>query len=198
MRRGGELRGRDVVQNGFRSLYRRWCRFYRGNLPDCGEWVYNTTNSSWETVGQDACGPNPKWSALTSPPITVPAPGSARLTFTHRYSFEPDATVWDGGQVRGELNGGAYETVPNSSFLPGAVTTVSWRAMASCKARWRSVATLTTTRTATLPASLSWELQRRRPDLGAIPGGLDDCSRGQLPNWEVTDLMVGLTAGGGR
>lgn len=81
-----------------------------------GPWLYDSGSGSWATDGQDACGPNPKISTLTSPSFNVAASGSVTLSFDHRYSFEPDVTRWDGGQVRISVNGGAFAAVPDANF----------------------------------------------------------------------------------
>lgn len=79
-----------------------------------GAWTYVATNGAWSANGADAnCG-GPFNSKLTSPAYTVPQSDEVTLTFTHRYSFE--GGLWDGGQVRISVNGGAFTPVSPDNF----------------------------------------------------------------------------------
>src|SRR5690606_19068893 len=70
-------------------------------------------SNSWTAAG----GEGVVASLLNSAPFTVTADGEVVLTLNHRYFFEGDPTTrWDGGQVRISVNGGAYETVPDTAF----------------------------------------------------------------------------------
>jgi hypothetical protein len=85
--------------------------------PYDGPWVYNPATGSWQENGQGATDSgHPNTSLLDSPGFTVTVAGQVILSFDHRYSFEQDATSWDGGQVRVSRNGGPFTAVPGSSF----------------------------------------------------------------------------------
>ena len=83
-------------------------------LPTDGPWVYDAMSGSWKTAGQSADNGHNNTVTLTSPSIPVPASGSLRLSFDHRYSFESGA--YDGGQVRYSINGSPFYTVPAAAF----------------------------------------------------------------------------------
>jgi hypothetical protein len=81
-----------------------------------GPWTYNAGAGSWRSAGQGpgigAPGPSTR---LTCPPVAVTQGGNVRVSFNHRHSFEGGR--WDGGQLQVSVNGGAFVTVPSSSFL---------------------------------------------------------------------------------
>ena len=51
--------------------------------------------------------------SITSPGVTIPATGSARLSFEHYVSTE---SGYDGGNVKVSVNGGAFAVVPASAY----------------------------------------------------------------------------------
>jgi hypothetical protein len=82
--------------------------------PPPGPFLYDATAGQWIANGsEDACT-GPYNSKLTSPSFTVPASDEVTLTFSHRYSFEPDR--WDGGQVWISVNGGNFTPVSVDNF----------------------------------------------------------------------------------
>lgn len=76
------------------------------------DWVY--TGSSWRSNGQASQGGVNNTTYLGSPVYSITQSGPITLTFSHRYSFEPD--FWDGGAVEVSFNGGAFTRVLGSSF----------------------------------------------------------------------------------
>lgn len=78
-----------------------------------GPWQYDASAGTWRADGQSPHNSQTNATLLSSPAFTVTNSGTARLSFTHRYNFEPG---YDAGQVRMSLNGGAYATVPVSAF----------------------------------------------------------------------------------
>lgn len=76
--------------------------------------IYNAAAGSWEIEGDEA---GPATNYLTSPEITASKTGGLELTFSHRYSIEPDQ--WDGAAVEISVNGGPFEQVPPSAFSEG-------------------------------------------------------------------------------
>ena len=80
-------------------------------------WAHNAAAGSWQVVQDGAEVGHPMTTRLSTPTFTVSRAGVVRLTFEHRYSFEPD--FWDGGQVRVSVNGGAYAAVGGAAFSSG-------------------------------------------------------------------------------
>jgi len=82
------------------------------NLPT--GWLWDTSDT-WFVDGSPTAndGVGNENTRLTSPNIVVSATGSVELSFSHRYSFEPN---WDGGAVFIGVNGGAYNQVLGPSF----------------------------------------------------------------------------------
>ena len=74
-----------------------------------GPWVY--VGDVWTA---DGGGAGPYNSQLNSPAYTVPQTEDVTLTFSHRYSFE--GSLWDAGQVRISVNGGAFTPVNPDNF----------------------------------------------------------------------------------
>lgn len=67
----------------------------------------------WIAAG-NAAGPSNE--ALDVPSFTVPGADPVQLEFTHRYSFEFDGVLWDGGAVMVSINDGAFVHVPGTQF----------------------------------------------------------------------------------
>ncbi|MGH7244849.1 MAG: tail fiber domain-containing protein [Phycisphaerales bacterium] len=94
------------------------------SAPFDGPWVYSANSGvggsgGWLTEGQVAEVQHPCTADLVSPEYVVTREGSLRLRFDHRYSFEYDGTVWDGGAVLVSVNGGAATLVPLTAFVQG-------------------------------------------------------------------------------
>lgn len=87
-------------------------------------WSYSGTagvagTGGWSTPGGESGNyptPLPYLEQLTSPVIVVPTTGEIKLSFDHKYNFEFDSTVWDGGLLEISLNGGAFAPLPNAAF----------------------------------------------------------------------------------
>ncbi len=63
--------------------------------------------------------------SITSPEITIPAAGTATLSFQHRFNFELDQTqanAYDGGIVQVSINGGPFLQIGDSSFTQNGYT----------------------------------------------------------------------------
>jgi len=78
----------------------RWRWVHRHHAPDDSHEGYGCTG--------------PYDSKLNSPGITLTQAGIVALSFSHRYSFEPD--LWDAGLVRISVNGGEFALVPAQNF----------------------------------------------------------------------------------
>jgi hypothetical protein len=74
-----------------------------------GPWIHGA--DGWTA---DGGGAGPYNSQLNSPAYTVPETEDVTLTFSHRYSFE--SGLWDAGEVRISVNGGAYTPVNPDNF----------------------------------------------------------------------------------
>lgn len=83
--------------------------------PPPGPWAYDAANGQWAADGAEGGCTGPYNSQLNSTAFVVPADDDVTITFSHRYSFE--APLWDGGQVRISVNGGAFTPVPPANFL---------------------------------------------------------------------------------
>ncbi|MFM1770653.1 MAG: hypothetical protein RJA22_3182 [Verrucomicrobiota bacterium] len=90
------------------------------NGPFDGPWIYNGTNGTWSTAGQDTNLGRAPSTLLSFPAVTLSQAGRVFLGFNHNHSFEttPLGAV-DGGQVRVSVNGGPFTAVPPSAFRQG-------------------------------------------------------------------------------
>lgn len=82
--------------------------------PPPGPWVYDAAKGVWAADGSDSGCTGPYNSQLNSPSYKFTQDGVVTLSFSHRYSFEPD--LWDAGQVRVSVNGGPFTLVPAENF----------------------------------------------------------------------------------
>jgi hypothetical protein len=159
-----------------------------------GPWSHDSALGTWSAFDTADCATAPRSSRLNTPGWTVVAAGVVTLTFTHRYSWEADTTRWDGGQVRLSLNGGAYATVPLANFTANgynntiggaAVPTselVNQPAFTAESAGYPEGAYITSVaRLGTFNAGDVISVQ--------FIGAWDDCSQGQVPNWEIDSIQ---------
>ena len=90
-------------------------------------WTHSATagvgsnNGAWFVNNFEADTSTNAWIGLTltSPVISITATSDHRISFDHRFSFEPS---FDGGQLQVSLNGGGFVTVGNSAFTAGGYT----------------------------------------------------------------------------
>ena len=158
-----------------------------------GPWVYSAGTGSWREDGQQADNGHPNTSSLSSPVVNVPNAGVVTVTFAHRYSFEFDGTRWDGGQLLVSVNGGAFTTVPDASFMQngyGGNTVAS-----------NSVSALAGQPAFTAESSgYATDFLTSRAVLGVLNAGdtvrvqflaaSDTNTRGTVPNWEIDSVVV--------
>lgn len=160
------------------------------NAPE-GPWTYDAVRGTWKADGSENKG-SPSASLLTSPAIAVTRNGLATLELVHRYSFEADTTLWDGGQVRASVNGGPFSTVPSSSFTQNGYPagTIGGNNLFTGQAAFNSNSTdyalgafiVSLANLGNLHAGDTLQIQ--------IAGAWDEYTRGSLPNWEVNSLQV--------
>ena len=85
--------------------------------PYEGPWTYNSGAGTWQEYGHGLPdNGQPNTSFLDSSPLTITVAGQAVLSFNHRWSREQSSRNWDGNQLRMSVNGGAFVTVPGTSF----------------------------------------------------------------------------------
>jgi hypothetical protein len=153
-------------------------------------WTYDSSGGCWSTNGRAACG-SPFFETLTSPTVTVSYADQLTLTFDHRYSFEPDITRWDGGQVRMSINGGAFFAVPDASFSAnGYDGIITGNNVLSGQEAFNGNS----------PGYSTPAFIRSIADLGnfnvgdtlAIQfiAGFDECGRGLEPNWQIDLVQI--------
>ncbi|MCL4178281.1 MAG: hypothetical protein KJ072_11150 [Verrucomicrobia bacterium] len=153
-------------------------------------WIYDATGGQWSADGSDTeCGGpfNPR---LTSPAYGVPQSDEVTLTFTHRYRFEGD--LYDGGQVRVSVNGGAFTPVPADNFtvngyaagnIVGNGILNGQRAFNSDSAGYEAVEFI---QSSVILGTFS------QGDTIAVQfvGGWDDCWSPGQPAWQIKDLQL--------
>lgn len=84
------------------------------NAPaPAGPWVVG--GGTWSALG----GEGNVTSILKTPVIAITTTGEVTLSFSHRYSLEPE---WDGGVVRISVNGGAPTLLGLSAFTANGYT----------------------------------------------------------------------------
>ncbi len=79
------------------------------NGPPAGPWSYDAPSGVWRAAGSATISD----SNLISPSFTVAQTGAVTLTLRHRYNFE---SQWDGGLIQFSVNGGGWQTVPDTAF----------------------------------------------------------------------------------
>jgi hypothetical protein len=155
-----------------------------------GPWQYNAGLGTWSVNGSTDIGA-PSYSAIRTPAAVVGNAGPVDVYITHRYSFEYDGILWDGGQVRLSVNGGPYNAVDNGSFTTGGYV----GAIQGNNALIGQLAY-----NGDSPGYGAGEFIVSHASLGSHPAGTtisveffgawDEFTQGQLPNWEVTDVRV--------
>jgi len=72
--------------------------------------LYNEDPGTWSMEGDDS---GPATNYITSPEIDVPITAGIEVSFTHRYSIEPE---WDGTVLQYSIDGEEFQTVPTDAF----------------------------------------------------------------------------------
>jgi len=158
-----------------------------------GPWYW--IGGKWSADGaEDGCT-GPYNSQLISPTNNVTQAGAVMLTFSHRYSLE--AGLWDAGQVRISVNGGAFTLVPAENFLAngyadGAIIgngiALGQRGFNGESAGYASEAFITSQAIlGTFSAGDRLVVQ--------FVGAWDDCATATAPNWEIDNVKLDLLVG---
>jgi hypothetical protein len=184
---GRETRAVDLLAENFGSGNGGFSVANTGGVT--GPWTYNPAGF-WATAGEGNAG-SPSSSALISPTLTAPGAGPVSLTFSHRHSFEKDTTVWDGGQVRLSVNGGAFVTVPGASFSSGGYTdtvggnnALTGQSAFSGDSAGYGAGTFTTSvaNLGSLAAGNTFRVQ--------FLGAWDEFATGTVPNWAIDSVTI--------
>ena len=155
-----------------------------------GPWTYVATNGQWAANGSDSTCGGPFNSKLNSPAYVVPQSDEVTLSFTHRYSFEGD--LWDGGQVRISVNGGAFTAVPAESFtangyaagnIQGSGILKGLRAFNGDSAGYASGAFITS-------SAVLGTFNKNDTIVVQFVGAWDDCSGASQPSWAIKSLQL--------
>jgi hypothetical protein len=165
-----------------------------------GPWVYSSGQGTWRADGQQVVLGSSITTRLNSPAVTVSQPGMVRLSFNHRWSFQPS---FDGGQVRVSINNGPYQRVPGAAFSQngynGTLPFVPCVQCAASELRGQEAFA------GDSPGYSTGARVTSACDLGPLNAGdtfsvqfmygADGNTRGSVPNWEVDS--VALTEAGG-
>ncbi|HRY50245.1 MAG TPA: immunoglobulin domain-containing protein [Candidatus Paceibacterota bacterium] len=155
-----------------------------------GPWVYDATKGQWAANGADSqCG-GPFNSRLNSPAYVVPQADEVTLSFSHRYSFEGD--LWDGGQVRISVNGGAFAVVPPENFSANgyAAGIIQGSGILNGQPAFNGDSPgYADTNFITSSAVLGTFNQNDRIVVQFV-GGWDDCSGASQPSWVIKNLQL--------
>jgi hypothetical protein len=156
-------------------------------------WTYNGSLGVWSSADTNDCTTPFRSSRLNGPTLTVATAGTVTFRFNHRYSFEADTTRWDGGQLRLSVNGGPYVTVPSANFTAnGYNNTVGGASVPNCELANQFAFTAESAgyNTATYLASVARLGTFNAGDTISVQflAAWDDCSQGQVPNWEIDSV----------
>jgi len=155
-------------------------------------WIWDSATGKWVTDGStDACD-GPYNSQLIGPSYMLTQAGVVSLSFSHRYSFE--SGLWDAGQVRISVNGGAFTLVPAENFTangyaPGNIIGTG-------------IALGQRAFNADSPGYAAGEFITSSATLGTFSkddtlvvefvGAWDDCSSGSHPCWVIDSMKLNL------
>ena len=158
--------------------------------PPPGPWVYDAVGGVWTADGsEDACT-GPYNSTLNSPAYGVPQNDEATLTFVHRYSFE--SGLYDGGQVRISVNGGAFTPVPAENFtangyadgaIVGNGVLLGQRAFNANSPGYATTNFITS-------SVLLGTFNKNDTIVVQFLGAWDECSCAARPSWVIKSLQV--------
>lgn len=155
-----------------------------------GPWLYSAANGQWAAEGSvDECG-GPYNSQLNSPAYVAPQTDEVTLSFVHRYSFEGD--LWDGGQVRISVNGGAFTAVPAENFtangyapgvIQGSGILNGQRAFNGDSPGYAAGSFITS-------SAVLGTFNQGDTIVVQFLGGWDDCATGSHPSWVIKSLQL--------
>lgn len=155
-----------------------------------GPWTHNATTGLWAADGSSPdCG-GPYNSKLTSPAFSMPVADEVTLTFSHRYSFEPDR--WDGGQVWISVNGGAFTPVPATNYTangypPGVI---QGSGVLQNQPAFHDISPGYAEGTFITTSAFLGSFSANDTIVVQFVGGWDDCSNGAVPSWVIRDFAL--------
>jgi hypothetical protein len=157
-----------------------------------GPWIYDGATGKWVADGSsDSCG-GPYNSRLNSQPFTLNQDGAVSLSFSHRYSFESD--LYDGGQVRISVNGGAFTAVPAENFTANGYAngTIIGNGILLGKRAFALDSPDYAAETFITSKALLGTFSKNDTLVVQFLGGWDECSSGKHPNWVLDSLKMEL------
>ncbi len=158
-----------------------------------GPWYW--LGGVWSADGAESACTGPYNSQLISPTNTITQAGAVILTFSHRYSFE--TPLWDAGQVRISVNGGAFTLVPAENFLAngyadGAIIgngiALGQRGFNGNSDGHASGAYITS-------QALLGTFNVGDRVVVQFVGAWDDCTTASLPGWEIDSMKIEVMVG---
>ncbi len=157
-----------------------------------GPWVYDSTTGKWVADGgMDGCT-TPSNSQLNSPAYKLTQDGALSLSFSHRYSFE--SGLYDGGQVRISVNGGAFTAVPATNFTANgyAIGNIVGNGILLGQRAFNDDSPgFTTGEFITSKASLG-TFSKNDTIIVQFLGAWDECSANKRPSWTIDSLKLEL------
>lgn len=152
-------------------------------------WSY--AGGEW-AAGQGTSGcDGPYNSRLTSPAFTVPEDSDVTLSFSHRYSTEPD--LWDAGQVLMSVNGGAFTPVNPGNFTANGYAAGNIQGSGAVNGQRGFNAKSPGYDNGTFITSTVLLGNFKKNDTVAVQFLMawDDCSTADRPNWVIKSLTLG-------
>jgi hypothetical protein len=155
-----------------------------------GPWVYDSASGKWVADGAESGCTGPYDSKLNSPGITLTQAGIVALSFSHRYSFEPD--LWDAGLVRISVNGGEFALVPAQNFTAngyaeGAIVgngiALGLRGFNGDSPGYSAGQFITS-------KALLGKFKQNDTLVVQFVGAWDDCSSGSVPGWVIDGVQL--------
>ena len=157
-----------------------------------GPWVYDSATGKWVADGgMDGCT-TPSNSQLNSPAYKLTQDGALTLSFSHRYSFE--SGLYDGGQVRISVNGGAFTAVPATNFTANgyaAGNIVGNGILLGQRAFNDDSPGFTTGEFITSKAAMG-TFSKNDTIVVQFLGAWDECSANKRPSWTIDSLKIEL------
>lgn len=155
-------------------------------------WEYDSATGKWVAVGSaDACG-GPFNSQLNSPGIKLTQDGAVSVSFVHRYAFEPD--LYDAGQVRISVNGGAFTLVPAENFTANGYSAgnIIGTGIANGQRAFNGDSSGYTTGQFITSEAVLGTFAKDDTVVVQFVGAWDECSTGKRPNWEIDSMKLTL------
>lgn len=157
-----------------------------------GPWAYDPGTGTWAAAGGESACTGPYNSQLNGPVLTLASDGIYSLTFTHRYSFE--AGLWDAGQVRISVNGGAFTLVPAENFSQNgyAIGNIVGNGIALGQRAFNGDSPGYSTNGFITSKALLGTFRQNDKLVIQFVGAWDDCSTASVPGWEISGFQFDI------